>query len=170
MNTHLESWWSLLCVRKGDFMRTPAGALSCADLATLVQQFTAKFDEFALVAGDKILIVVDDERVAVSTFVAALFNGLVPVMLTPATPANRVESVQQSIHAKAAVVSLGKRQEPWLKSISHPLVFQPDLVKNGAVEIRPFLVRVEKVGNKIFTVWSNLIIKKKENPEIIKFD
>ena len=47
---------------------------------------------------------------------------------------------------------------------------QPDLVKNGAIEIRPFLVRVEKVGNKIFTVWSNLIIKKKEKrPLLIKF-
>ena len=47
---------------------------------------------------------------------------------------------------------------------------QPELVKNGAVEIRPFLVRVEKVGNKIFTVWSNIIIKKKEKrPLLIKF-
>ncbi|WP_426274442.1 dialkylresorcinol condensing enzyme DarA [Chryseobacterium sp. S-02] len=47
---------------------------------------------------------------------------------------------------------------------------QPDLVKNGAVEIRPFLVRVEKVGNKIFTIWSNLIMKKKEKrPLLIKF-
>ncbi|MDR6406312.1 MULTISPECIES: hypothetical protein [Chryseobacterium] len=47
---------------------------------------------------------------------------------------------------------------------------QPELIKNGAVEIRPFLVRVEKVGNKIFTVWSNLIIKKKEKrPLLIKF-
>ncbi len=39
---------------------------------------------------------------------------------------------------------------------------QPYLVQNGAVEIRPFLVRMEKVGNKIFTIWSNLIINKKE--------
>lgn len=47
---------------------------------------------------------------------------------------------------------------------------QPDLVANGAVEIRAFLVRVEKVGNKIFTVWSNLIMKKKEKrPLLIKF-
>lgn len=47
---------------------------------------------------------------------------------------------------------------------------QPELVKNGAVEIRAFLVRVEKVGNKIFTVWSNLIMKKKEKrPLLIKF-
>lgn len=47
---------------------------------------------------------------------------------------------------------------------------QPELIENGAVEIRPFLVRVEKVGNKIFTIWSNLIIKKKEKrPLLIKF-
>lgn len=47
---------------------------------------------------------------------------------------------------------------------------QPDLVRNGAVEIRAFLVRVEKVGNKIFTIWSNLILKKKEKrPLLIKF-
>lgn len=47
---------------------------------------------------------------------------------------------------------------------------QPDLVKNGAVEIRAFLVRVEKVGNKIFTIWSNLIMKKREKrPLLIKF-
>ncbi|SEM78604.1 hypothetical protein SAMN05421856_106282 [Chryseobacterium taichungense] len=47
---------------------------------------------------------------------------------------------------------------------------QPDLVKNRAVEIRAFLVRVEKVGNKIFKVWSNLIIRKKEKrPLLIKF-
>lgn len=47
---------------------------------------------------------------------------------------------------------------------------QPDLVKNGAIEIRPFLVRVEKVGNKIFTIWSGLIMKKKEKrPLLIKF-
>ncbi|CAA7195324.1 dialkylrecorsinol condensing enzyme DarA [Chryseobacterium potabilaquae] len=47
---------------------------------------------------------------------------------------------------------------------------QTELVSNGAVEIRPFLVRVEKVGNKIFTIWSNLIIKKKEKrPLLIKF-
>ncbi|WP_415329269.1 dialkylrecorsinol condensing enzyme DarA [Chryseobacterium sp. MMS23-Vi53] len=47
---------------------------------------------------------------------------------------------------------------------------QTDLVKNGAVEIRAFLVRVEKVGNKIFTIWSNLIMKKKEKrPLLIKF-
>lgn len=44
---------------------------------------------------------------------------------------------------------------------------QPELVQNGAVEIRPFLVRVEKVGNKIFTVWSRLIINNPERRPIL---
>ncbi len=38
---------------------------------------------------------------------------------------------------------------------------QPDLVKNGAVEVRPFLVKVETVGNKLFTFFSG---KVKNNP------
>ncbi len=37
---------------------------------------------------------------------------------------------------------------------------QQELVKNGAVEIRPFLLKVERVGNKIFTVFSKKIIGK----------
>lgn len=46
---------------------------------------------------------------------------------------------------------------------------QKELVNNGAVEIRAFLVRVEKTGNKIFKIWSNLIMEKKENrPKYVK--
>jgi hypothetical protein len=43
---------------------------------------------------------------------------------------------------------------------------QKELVANGAVEIRPFLVKVEKVGNKLFTVFSRII---RNNPEKRKF-
>lgn len=39
---------------------------------------------------------------------------------------------------------------------------QPDLVSNGAVEVRPFLIKVEKVGNKLFTFFSGRV---KNNPE-----
>lgn len=39
---------------------------------------------------------------------------------------------------------------------------QNELVKNGAVEIRPFLIKVETVGNKLFTVFSGIILKKPE--------
>lgn len=43
---------------------------------------------------------------------------------------------------------------------------QKELVQNGAVEIRPFLVKVEKVGNKLFTVFSRII---NNNPDKRKF-
>ncbi|UOE40822.1 dialkylresorcinol condensing enzyme DarA [Chryseobacterium suipulveris] len=43
---------------------------------------------------------------------------------------------------------------------------QQELVKNGAVEVRPFLLKVETVGNKLFTVFSKLI---KNNPHKRKF-
>lgn len=39
---------------------------------------------------------------------------------------------------------------------------QQELVANGAVEVRPFLVKVETVGNKLFTFFSG---KVKNNPE-----
>ncbi|MEW5674692.1 dialkylresorcinol condensing enzyme DarA [Flavobacterium enshiense] len=38
---------------------------------------------------------------------------------------------------------------------------QVDFVFNGAVEIRPFLVEMDKKANKMFQKWANLIIKKK---------
>lgn len=39
---------------------------------------------------------------------------------------------------------------------------QNELVKNGAVEVRPFLIKVETVGNKLFTLFSGIILKKPE--------
>ncbi len=43
---------------------------------------------------------------------------------------------------------------------------QEKLVENGAVEIRPFLIKVETVGNRLFTVFSGII---KRNPQKRKF-
>ena len=43
---------------------------------------------------------------------------------------------------------------------------QKELVSNGAVEVRPFLLKVETVGNKLFTVFSGII---KKNPQKRKF-
>lgn len=37
---------------------------------------------------------------------------------------------------------------------------QEELIANDAVEIRPFLIEMDKKANKMFKIWSNLIIKK----------
>ncbi|WP_300565743.1 dialkylrecorsinol condensing enzyme DarA [Flavobacterium sp.] len=46
-----------------------------------------------------------------------------------------------------------------LKSNSYETL-QEELVVNDAVEIRPFLIEMDKKANKMFKIWSNLIIKK----------
>lgn len=40
---------------------------------------------------------------------------------------------------------------------------QPELVRNGAVEVRPFLVKVEQVGNKLFTFFSGKVKRHPHN-------
>lgn len=48
-------------------------------------------------------------------------------------------------------------------------LLQESLVEAGAIEIRPFLVRVEQSGNSIFKVWSRIIInKQKSRPIFVK--
>ncbi len=42
---------------------------------------------------------------------------------------------------------------------------QSELLKLEAVEIRPFLVEMDKKANKMFKIWSNFIIKKKKSRE-----
>ena len=40
---------------------------------------------------------------------------------------------------------------------------QPKLIELDAVKVKPFLITVDRTGNKIFTMWSNFIIKKGES-------
>lgn len=40
---------------------------------------------------------------------------------------------------------------------------QPELVASGAIEIKPFLFMIDRTANRIFEIWSTLILKKKEN-------
>lgn len=40
---------------------------------------------------------------------------------------------------------------------------QPKLLELDAVRVKPFLITVDRTGNKIFNIWSNFIIKKGES-------
>jgi len=47
---------------------------------------------------------------------------------------------------------------------------QEELIANDAVEIRPFLIEMDKKANKMFTKWANFIIKKTDSrPTWLKF-
>lgn len=40
---------------------------------------------------------------------------------------------------------------------------QPELIDKGAIEIKPFLIMVDRTANRIFEIWSTLILKKDTN-------
>jgi hypothetical protein len=49
-------------------------------------------------------------------------------------------------------------------------LLQKEFVANDAVEIRPFLIEIDKKANKMFTKWANFIIKKNNSrPTWLKF-
>lgn len=125
MTDTLKQWWLALGDARNDFMRTPRGVLTNQDLATLVGQICIRFDENKATEGDRVIIVVDDERVAVTVFVAALFDGLVPVMLNPLSSSDRVDSVCRSTGAKIAFVSTNRQHDAWLGFLQHVNVFSP---------------------------------------------
>ncbi len=44
---------------------------------------------------------------------------------------------------------------------------QPELIRQGAVEFRFFLVSMDQKANRMFTIWSNLILKNPKNRKVL---
>src|SRR5512147_671357 len=65
--------------------------LSYAELLDGIRRCCGVFDSRNLKPGDRVLILCRREREAIVTFLAAMLDGLVPVMLTPDTPAMRAK-------------------------------------------------------------------------------
>ncbi len=93
-------WQSVVRYPDNDFLMTPEGTLSYRALGAAVRAQVARFDAANLAPGSRVLIRVADEAGAIVLFVAALLDGLVPVMLAPGTPDLR-------LHAIAAAVEPG---------------------------------------------------------------
>ncbi len=109
----LTKWWINLCKIESEFLITGDIDLPRRDLAAVVRHFCGAFDAGDLLAGDRVAIVLDDEAAAIATFVAALFDGLVPVMLTHDTPPERLASIMRFLAPAALVVSHARKDEPW---------------------------------------------------------
>jgi acyl-CoA synthetase (AMP-forming)/AMP-acid ligase II/acyl carrier protein len=132
-----DLWQSIEKYGPTEFLVTPTATLLRRDLADLVGRFAAAFDTAGLSAGDRILIVLADEAAAVAAFVAALFDGLVPVMLPPETPTPRAAAVAASVEAKGAVTSVGRKGEDWLHTILHPILQRDAAKPRGWLSRRP---------------------------------
>jgi long-chain acyl-CoA synthetase len=69
-----------------------------------------------LIVGDRVLILTADEQAAITTFIAALLDGLVPVMLAADTPAPRASAIAASIEPKLVIADAARLAEPWAAS------------------------------------------------------
>ncbi|MEO5597883.1 MAG: AMP-binding protein [Novosphingobium sp.] len=105
-------WERLLAGGKADFLVLPAQTVSYADLADEVRRWLQQFDDLGLSAGDRVLIRTASESAAVSCFIAALLDGLVPVLLTPDTPDPSAQAVLNTVEAACLVADSGAWQLP----------------------------------------------------------
>ena len=75
------------------FLATPDHELSYGALGSRIRIELARFDAAGLELGQRLLIRTADETAAIVLFLAGLLDGLVPVMLTPGTPDDRLSAI-----------------------------------------------------------------------------
>jgi len=97
-------WQHISIGRTRTFIRYSGGAVNYGVLANLVTRFCALFDRNKLSEGDRVLIVTANEMVASAAFVAAMLDGLVPVMLSADSKDDRVKAIFESVSPALVVV------------------------------------------------------------------
>ena len=86
-----------------DFLVTQEERITYGTLTAFISRILALFDACGLASGDRVVITTGDEPVAIGIFIAALLDGLVPVMLTPTTPADRAAAIRDFVDARLVV-------------------------------------------------------------------
>ena len=86
---------------KAEWMTMPGGAMDYAALVQAVRRWCAWFDAAGAGEGDRVLIRTSDDVVAATGFIAAMLDGVVPVLMTGDTPDLRALVVAHTVAAKA---------------------------------------------------------------------
>jgi long-chain acyl-CoA synthetase len=81
-----------------------------------IDGFCGIFDERSLREGDRFLIVTGEEDLAVSAFLAAMLDGLVPVMLSPDSRNNRIASIAALIESRLVLTDANRKESEWARS------------------------------------------------------
>lgn len=94
----LQSMWQTI-VEATDrpYLLAPAQSLTYRDFGSLVAAELQRFDDAGLEPGDRVLICTADEMAAIALFTTALLDGLVPVMLAPETPDERLAAISSVV-------------------------------------------------------------------------
>ena len=132
MLTFAEIWERIVERPAAEFLVTPDMRLDYGGFAELLRRFSSTFDRSGLATGDRVLILTRNEPLAIAAFAAALLDGLVPVIMAPDSPTQRVASIASSVTARLAVLDDERCLEGWgsdLKLIKVPA--KPAVKKGG---------------------------------------
>lgn len=98
MTTQLM-WQRINAAAGSDFLVQSDATFSHGALVQAIRQWLAVFDAENVRPGDRIIVWTRSEAAACSAFLAALLDGVVPVLLTPDTPALRTRALSHSVEA-----------------------------------------------------------------------
>ena len=111
---NLADIWDALKKRgTAPYLLAPGGAASYTTLADTITRFAAAFGSRSLTQGDRVAISLRDELLAGAAFIAALFEGLIPVILSTDAGPQRVSAICASIDAALFVCDLGGDTTTW---------------------------------------------------------
>lgn len=96
-------WANIQLGQRRDFLVTADSRISFIQLEYAVRRWLAWFDACAIGPTDRVVIRTLNEVAAISAFVAAILDGVIPVMLTPDTPDVRAAAVLGFTEASAFV-------------------------------------------------------------------
>ncbi|WP_282608486.1 AMP-binding protein [Pelagibius sp. Alg239-R121] len=100
---------------KAEFLVQTDGVLRYDQFLRDLHGCCGLFDTRDLTPGERVLIVTADEAAAITAFTAALLDGLVPVMLTPDTPAPRAGAVARKVSPGLIVADAARCAEDWIE-------------------------------------------------------
>lgn len=96
-------WRAITVTSAADFLVQPDARFSFADLAQAVRQWLAAFDTHSIMPGVRVVIRTSNEQAAISGFLAAILDGVVPVLLSADAPQRRVRSLCETVAASLFV-------------------------------------------------------------------
>ena len=104
----LGTIWERIGERPGaPFVLSGSGSFRYRELARTISRCCAEFDRCGLTNGARVLIATADEPMATSAFLAALLDGMVPVMLGPDTGTQRARAIADSVEPGLIIADQG---------------------------------------------------------------
>ena len=123
-----ELWKTIERSEMRDFMVLPRQRVSYADLREMTGQWLDWFTSAGISPGDRLVIRTADEAAAVTAFLAALLDGVVPVLLTADTSDTRLNGVVEAVEPTGVVADA---LPPGLDARITPLEVVPTAVHAG---------------------------------------